>query len=78
MPRSIRPDEVQCFGDVLHEGRSHALLEEHHDHAVGSPTDNRFMRIALTGSTDRNTTVKRMNDRPSTNAKTIACTCRIG
>src|SRR6266480_515185 len=37
-----------------------------------APTDSRFMMIAFSGSTtDRNTTVNRMKDNPSTNASTI-------
>ena len=37
-----------------------------------APTESRFIKIALIGSTiERNTTVSRMNESPSTNARTI-------
>ena len=37
-----------------------------------APTDSRFIRIALIGTTiERNTTIRSRNDRPSTNANTI-------
>ena len=76
-PRSPRPARIRRSSAIAFtDRRSHPFWKTSTIRPYAAPTDSRFITIALTGTTsERNTTVSRMNESASTSARTIGLYC---